>query len=199
MPEIEYVVNADHAEAINGKLYLHGAGWTDLQQATGPAGQPAIVHLGIAVSILIGWNETNRRFPLKVTLTHEDGAEVARVDAQVEAGRPPGIHPVSQDRRLSALRRVERPEEDRHVPRAPSRSSRWSRRATASSGIVGVSHSAPSRVIRTGWNQSAYRSSCAEAQRGDRDRYGLGQLLRHLGVDVGSKRAGRVAEDLRRP
>ena len=39
MPEIEYIVNADHAEAINGKLYLHGAGWADLQQAVGPTGQ----------------------------------------------------------------------------------------------------------------------------------------------------------------
>jgi hypothetical protein len=103
MPEIEYIVNADHAEAINGKLYLHGAGWTDLQQVTGPAGQPGIVHLGIAVSILINWNETNRRFPLKVTLTHEDGAEIARVDAQVEAGRPPGIPAGSDFRSVLAI------------------------------------------------------------------------------------------------
>lgn len=103
MPEIEYIVNADHAEAINGKLYLHGAGWTDLQQPIGPAGQPAIVHLGIAVSILIGWNETNRRFPLTVTLTHEDGAEVARVEAQIEAGRPPGIPAGSDFRSVLAV------------------------------------------------------------------------------------------------
>ena len=103
MPEIEYVVNADHAEAINGKLYLHGAGWTDLQQAVGPTGQPAIVHLGIAVSILIGWNETNRRFPLQVTLTHEDGVEVARVNAQIEAGRPPGIPAGSDFRSVLAI------------------------------------------------------------------------------------------------
>jgi hypothetical protein len=103
MPEIEYVVNADHAEAINGKLYLHGAGWTDLQQAIGPTGQAAISHLGIAVSILIGWNETNRRFPLKITLTHEDGAEVARVDAQIEAGRPPGIPAGSDFRSVLAI------------------------------------------------------------------------------------------------
>jgi hypothetical protein len=103
MPEIEYIVNADHAEAINGKLYLHGAGWTDLQQVIGPAGQPGIVHLGIAVSILIGWNETNRRFPLKVTLTHEDGAEIARVDAQIEAGRPPGVPGGSDFRSVLAI------------------------------------------------------------------------------------------------
>ena len=91
MPQIEFVMNADHAEAINGKLYLQGAGWTDLQQPVAANGQPAIVHIGIAVSILIGWNETNRKFPLAVTLTHEDGDELTRVQAQIEAGLPPGI------------------------------------------------------------------------------------------------------------
>ena len=42
MAEIEYVVNADHAEAINGKLYLHGVGWTDLlQPPPAPLASPA--------------------------------------------------------------------------------------------------------------------------------------------------------------
>lgn len=103
MPQIEYVVIADHAEAINGKLYLQGAGWTDMMQPLGPEGQPTIMHLGIAVSILIRWNETNRRFPLAVTITHEDGAELARVNAQVEAGRPVGIPPGSDFRSVLAI------------------------------------------------------------------------------------------------
>jgi len=103
VPEIEFVINADHAEAINGKLYLTGAGWTDIIQPLGPGGQPGIVHMGLAVSILIGWNETNRRFPLVLTVTHEDGNELIRVDAQVEAGRPPGIPAGSPIRSVLAL------------------------------------------------------------------------------------------------
>ena len=103
MPQIEFVLNADHAEAINGKLYLHGAGWTDVVQQVGPGGQPGIVHMGIAVSILIGWNETNRRFPLIVTVQHEDGDELTRVDAQVEAGRPPGVPAGSDFRSVLAI------------------------------------------------------------------------------------------------
>jgi hypothetical protein len=91
MPQIEFVINADHAEAINNKLYLQGAGWTDVVQQVAPNGQPAIIHMGMAVSILIGWNETNRRFPLTLTLQHEDGDKIAEVSAQVEAGRPTGI------------------------------------------------------------------------------------------------------------
>ncbi len=103
MPQIEYVVNADHAEAINGKLYLQGAGWTDVVQPVGAGGQPGIVHMGMAVSILIGWNETNRRFPLTLTLRHEDGDELTRVEAQIEAGRPPGIPPGSDFRSVLAI------------------------------------------------------------------------------------------------
>lgn len=103
MPQIEYVAVADHAEAINGKLYLHGAGWTDIQQPMGPGGQPGIVHMAIAVSILVGWNETNRRFPLTITVVHEDGAELTRVNAQIESGRPPGIDPGSDIRSVLAI------------------------------------------------------------------------------------------------
>lgn len=91
MPEIEYVTVADHAEAINGKLYLHGGGWSDVVQPAGLEGQPGIVHFAIAASIIVGWNETNRRFPFVITIVHEDGDEIAKIVAQLEAGRPPGI------------------------------------------------------------------------------------------------------------
>lgn len=103
MPQIEFVINADHAEAINGKLYLHGAGWTDIVQPVGPGGQLGIVHVGMAVSILIGWNETNRRFPLTLIVQHEDGDELTRVQAQVEAGRPPGVPAGSDFRSVLAI------------------------------------------------------------------------------------------------
>src|SRR5438270_9143206 len=91
MPEIEYVTVANHAEAINGLLYLQGAGWTDIQQPAGPDGKPGVMHMGIAVSILVGWNEANRRFPLKLSVVHEDGSVFMNVEGQVEAGRPPGL------------------------------------------------------------------------------------------------------------
>ncbi|HWE89934.1 MAG TPA: hypothetical protein VG317_10780, partial [Pseudonocardiaceae bacterium] len=90
MPEIEFVAVANHAEAINNLLYLQGAGWTEIQQPISPDGVPGIVHFGIAVSLLIGWTETNRRFPLTLTVNREDGQELIGLGAQVEAGRPPG-------------------------------------------------------------------------------------------------------------
>lgn len=103
MPKIEYLAVADHAEAINGKLYLHGAGWTDVTQPVGPQGQPGIVHMGMAASILVGWTETNRRFPLTLKVIHEDGDELASIGAQIEAGRPTGVPEGSDLRNVLAV------------------------------------------------------------------------------------------------
>lgn len=102
MPQIEYVTVANHAEAINGLLYLQGAGWTDIQQPQGPQG-PGVVHFGIGASILVGWNETNRRYPLILQVIHEDGTVLMNIDAQVEAGRPPGLPPGSDLRSVLAV------------------------------------------------------------------------------------------------
>lgn len=90
MPSIEFVSLAHHAEAINGLLYLQGAGWTEVEQPFDAEANPGTVHLGIGVSLLIGWNETNRSFPLTVTVEHEDGETLFVVEGAVEAGRPAG-------------------------------------------------------------------------------------------------------------
>jgi hypothetical protein len=103
VPKIEYVTVADHAEAVNGKLYLHGAGWSDIPQLIGPDGNGALVHIGIATSILVGWGETNRRFPLQIRVLHEDGAELLKIAAQIEAGRPPGTPHGSDMRSMLAV------------------------------------------------------------------------------------------------
>lgn len=103
MPEIEYVTVANHAEAINGLLYLQGAGWTDIQQPMGPNGQPGIVHIGLAVSILVGWNETNQRYPISVRILHEDGSELVNLGAEIEAGRPAGLPAGSDIRSVMAI------------------------------------------------------------------------------------------------
>ena len=104
MPEIEYVTLANHAEAINGLLYLQGAGWTEVRPAVGPQGQIAPVHIGAGVSILIGWNETNVSYPIRFELLHEDGGDpVLAGEGQVEAGRPPGAPPGVEMRTVLAL------------------------------------------------------------------------------------------------
>lgn len=104
MPTIEYVTLANHVEAINGLLYMLGAGWTDIRPPVGPDGRLGMAHFGIGVSVLVGWNETNQRFPLTVTITHEDGGEpLVRVEGQIEQGRPPGLPPGADLRSVIGL------------------------------------------------------------------------------------------------
>lgn len=103
MPTIEYVTVANHAEAFNGLLYLQGAGWTDMQVPFTPAGTPAPMHLGIGVSVLVGWNETDRPYPMQMSIVDEDGAQLVGVEAQVQAGRPQGLPPGSDLRTVLAM------------------------------------------------------------------------------------------------
>lgn len=103
MPNIEYVTVANHAEAVNGLLYLQGAGLTDILQPIDTAGQPGIVHVGIGVSMLVGWNETNHSYPLTITVEHEDGEVIVTIEAEVETGRPAGLAPGSDQRSVMAV------------------------------------------------------------------------------------------------
>ena len=99
MPQIEFITLANHAEAINGLLYLTGAGWTDHWRVPGPNGDFPPFHFGIGVSILVPWTETNRRHHLELRIEDEDGdTELAKVEADLEVGRPPGT-PVGSDLR----------------------------------------------------------------------------------------------------
>lgn len=94
MPVIEYIAIANHAEALNGLLYLSGAGWTDSWRTPDPEGNIPPTVMGVGVSILVPWVDTNRRHNLEMLLEHEDGGPpLLEVQAQFEVGRPAGITP----------------------------------------------------------------------------------------------------------
>lgn len=99
MPTIEMLTMANHAEAVNGLLYLSGTGWDRLTRRY-PAGQkPRPHHFGIGVSILVPWIEANRKHGLSLWIEDEDGGEpLIRVEGELEVGRPPGV-PEGSDRR----------------------------------------------------------------------------------------------------
>ena len=104
MPTIEYVTLANHVEAINGLLYMLGAGWTEIHPPVDQDGNIGPAHFGIGVSVLIGWNDTNQRFPVELTITHEDGGDpLVRVEGVIEQGRPPGTPPGSDLRSVLGL------------------------------------------------------------------------------------------------
>jgi hypothetical protein len=99
-PEIEFLILADHAEAVNGKLYLMGGGWD--RRAVADFRQLQI--FAVAVAVLIPWTETNRPLPLTVSLTDLDGAPVAApLQTQLTAGRPANAKPGQKLRYMLAV------------------------------------------------------------------------------------------------
>jgi hypothetical protein len=89
----------DHAEAVNGKLYINGGGWSILYAANRPA------TLFLAVVITVDWGETNRQHALTAELVTIDGEPVMAIAppgeltgpikavGNLEVGRPPGVKP----------------------------------------------------------------------------------------------------------
>src|SRR6266487_1881100 len=86
---------ADSAQAVNGKLYVLGGGWS----IAGPGPIP----MALALKIDVPWNQANLRHKLELTLVDADGhlisvptpqgAQELKIAAEVEVGRPPGLPP----------------------------------------------------------------------------------------------------------
>jgi hypothetical protein len=90
MPRIENLMLANHAEAVNGLLYVSGGGWAHHWRGPQNPEAPTVSHVGIGLTILIGWNETNRPYQFSVTMDSADGTEMLRLEGRLESGRPPG-------------------------------------------------------------------------------------------------------------
>lgn len=85
---VEYLILADSAEALNGKLYLMGGGW-DSVTVTDIA-RP--VPIAIACGINVPWSETDNAHELSLAITDQDGKEVApRLQASFKTGRSPNL------------------------------------------------------------------------------------------------------------
>lgn len=86
---------ADAAQAVGGKLYILGGGWS----ITGPAPTP----MAIALKIEVPWNESNTAHQLQLTLCDEDahpvmvptptGEQPFQIQGNFEVGRPAGLRP----------------------------------------------------------------------------------------------------------
>ena len=86
---------ADAAQAVGGKLYILGGGWS----ITGPDPTP----MAIAMKIEVPWTDANRSHKLRLALLDEDerpvmlptptGDQPFEIHIPFEVGRPPGLKP----------------------------------------------------------------------------------------------------------
>jgi hypothetical protein len=84
----EWLILADAAQVVAGKLYVIGGGWDTLavtQQF------PVTRQIALAAAFTISWNETNQKHSVELEIATDDGSSVAKIEGQLEAGRPPGI------------------------------------------------------------------------------------------------------------
>jgi len=86
---------ADAAQAVGGKLYILGGGWS----ITGPDPIPS----AIAIKIEVPWDQANRPHRILLSLVNADGQPVMvptpegerpfEIAGQFEVGRPAGLAP----------------------------------------------------------------------------------------------------------
>lgn len=85
-PEIDYLLVADRAEVVNGKLYLMGGSWDRIQ----PAQFPHRMMLGIALGVRIPFAYTDDQHTVAIELLHDDTRMIG-FEAKLATGRPPGM------------------------------------------------------------------------------------------------------------
>lgn len=86
--DADYLILADRAEAVNGKLYVVGGGWdrVGMLQIPGPA------DFDVALGVLVGYNETNAPHRIELALEDDDNKNVQpAINAQFELGKPAGM------------------------------------------------------------------------------------------------------------
>jgi hypothetical protein len=100
---IDMLIVANHAEAINGLLYLSGGGWTDLHRQIRGGNVPPS-HFGIGISIRVPWHETNQPHKFVLDVQNEDATTtVVHAESSINVGRPPQLPPGSIQHAIIAI------------------------------------------------------------------------------------------------
>jgi nitrogen fixation protein len=113
--DLDYIIVADAAQVVGGKLFVLGGGWDRLFVPELP-GRPALP-FAVAVGIVVPWSMTNRQFDFALELADADGGVVDDlVKGEFEVGRPPGLRAGAPQRfQIAGPAGPEFPDEGRYV------------------------------------------------------------------------------------
>lgn len=98
-PEFDFLILADRAEAINGKLYMMGGGW----DGVGVANIDEPIAFSIALAVMVPWHATNQDHMLTLSLQDVDGKELVQLQVGFRTGRPPNLEEGADQRIMFAL------------------------------------------------------------------------------------------------
>jgi hypothetical protein len=98
--EIEFVILADSVQAVGGKLFMLGGAWDQWPSQA----FPAPIQIGLGISLMVPWDETNQKLGVSIAIQDSDGKDVVpQINGQFEVGRPPGLRPGVTQRSLMAI------------------------------------------------------------------------------------------------
>lgn len=98
---LDFLLLADRAEAVNGKLYMVGGGF----DRVGVTSLPASANFDVAIGAMVDYNETNEPHTFELRLENVDNDVVlGPIGGQVEVGRPPGMKPAQSQRVMIVIR-----------------------------------------------------------------------------------------------
>ena len=98
--DVEWLIIADAAQVVGGKLYLLGGGY---DRVTLPKQPPAPHNMAVAVAFRVSWIETNVKHDFELEVLDGDGHQIVRGSGQFEVGRPLGIPPGQDQRAQMAM------------------------------------------------------------------------------------------------
>jgi len=94
---LDFLILADKAEAIGGKLYLMGGAFDRI----GLAAIPGPAQFDVAIGVLVGYGETNFKHAFELRCEDPDGKVVLQgPQGMLEVGRPPGMAAGAEQRAL---------------------------------------------------------------------------------------------------
>jgi hypothetical protein len=97
----DFLIMADKAEAINGKLYMIGGGF---DQVAAP-GLPGMAAFDIAFGFLVDYHETNEPHEFSLQLKDaDDNVVLPPLAGRIEVGRPAGMDPGQEQRVIVVFR-----------------------------------------------------------------------------------------------
>lgn len=80
-----YLMTADYAEAMNGKIYIHGGGW---DQILVTSGFPFTRQISIALGIDVPWEDPPSEHPFRVHIREDrsNAGELMNAEGALRAG-----------------------------------------------------------------------------------------------------------------